>query len=177
MILPHAPGPEAIQNDHPKSGQKKSAASAAPNIGTEAAAPMLVVWLPHVIRFLFQALQIINLTWILHDGAVVGLGFWPKPQQQVCTFRIHGTLRYSSYPRGVLTFVICQIQKARRHISGKKKQKAQNPNPKVNHQTLIVFEIFMPNGLQIRSQRRKLRILALVKIGSCDFGKSFSFDI
>ena len=59
---------------------------------------MLVVWLPNVIRFLFQALQIINLTWILHDGAVVGHGFWPKSQQQVCTFRIHGTLRYSSCP-------------------------------------------------------------------------------
>ena len=37
----------------------------------EGAAPMLVVWLPHVISFLFQALQIINFTWILHDGAVV----------------------------------------------------------------------------------------------------------
>ena len=35
--------------------------------------PMLVVWLPYVISFLFQALQIINFTWILHDGAVVSL--------------------------------------------------------------------------------------------------------
>ena len=37
--------------------------------------PMLVVWLPYVISFLFQALQIINLTWILHDGAFVSLSF------------------------------------------------------------------------------------------------------
>ena len=34
---------------------------------------MLVVWLPYVISFLFQALQIIDFTWILHDGAVVSL--------------------------------------------------------------------------------------------------------
>ena len=39
----------------------------------EAAAPMLVVWLPYVISFLFQALQIINFTWILHDGAFFSL--------------------------------------------------------------------------------------------------------
>ena len=34
---------------------------------------MLVVWLPHVISFLFQALQSINFTGVLHDGAVVCL--------------------------------------------------------------------------------------------------------
>ena len=34
---------------------------------------MLVVWLPYVISFLFQALQMIDFTWILHDGAVVSL--------------------------------------------------------------------------------------------------------
>ena len=39
----------------------------------EGAARMLVVWLLYVISFLFQALQIIDFTWILHDGAVVSL--------------------------------------------------------------------------------------------------------
>ena len=39
----------------------------------EAAALMLVVWLPYAVSFLLQALQITNFTSILHDGAVVRL--------------------------------------------------------------------------------------------------------
>ena len=36
---------------------------------------------------------------------------------------------------------------------------------KVNHQNLIIFDGFMPNGLQIRNQHHFLHILACVKIG------------
>ena len=37
-------------------------------------------------------------------------------------------------------------------------------NTKVNHQELIIFKGFRPNGLQIRIQRKKIRILNLFKI-------------
>ena len=43
-----------------------------------------------------------------------------------------------------------------------------------NHQQLIILEGFSQNGLQIRSQRIVLRIVALVKI---DFGHFFVFYI
>ena len=42
-------------------------------------------------------------------------------------------------------------------------------NPKVNHQTLIIFEGFRPNGLQIRNQRIFLHRIAPVKHYFDDF--------
>ena len=43
--------------------------------------------------------------------------------------------------------------------------KTYQTNAKVNRQKLFIFEGFKPNGLQIRIQRKELRILTPVKIG------------
>ena len=42
-------------------------------------------------------------------------------------------------------------------------------NTKVNHQQLVIFEGFKPNGLQIRNQRIFLHRIAPVKIDFDDF--------
>ena len=51
------------------------------------------------------------------------------------------------------------------------KQRNYQRNEKVNHQKLIIFEGFRPNGLQIRNQRIFLHRIAPVKIVFDDFEK------
>ena len=48
-------------------------------------------------------------------------------------------------------------------------------NAKVNHQQLLIFEGFKPNGLQIRIQRKELRIVTPVKIDFDDLLKNIKF--
>ena len=50
-----------------------------------------------------------------------------------------------------------------------KQKKKKKENEKVNHQKLIIFEGFKPNGLQIRNQRIFLHRIAPVKIDFDDF--------
>ncbi len=47
---------------------------------------------------------------------------------------------------------------------------------KENHQTLVNFEGFKPNRLQIRIQRKELRILIPVKIDFDDFFAFYDFQ-